>query len=76
MVFFNPSALRYYRRMKIPPNNPEFAEFTFAMRHIMGVSKLAMTRRKEAVKRKGKQAKALPVSPDSGASSSVSTSQV
>jgi hypothetical protein len=62
--------------MKKPPDNPEFARFTAAMRHIMGVSKIAMTRRKAAAKRKGKQAKSMPASPDSGASSSVSTSQV
>jgi hypothetical protein len=37
--------------MKKPPDNPEFAKFTAAMRHIMGVSKTAMTRRKEAAKR-------------------------
>jgi len=62
--------------MKPPPDNPEFARFTEAMRHIMGVSKIAMTRRKESAKRKGKQTKTLPVSPDSAVSSSVSTSQV
>jgi hypothetical protein len=61
--------------MKPPPDNPEFARFTLAMRHIMGVSKIAMNRRKEAVKRKGKQAKSMPVSPDSAVSDSVSTSQ-
>ena len=37
--------------MKKPPDNPEFAKFTFAMQHIMGVSKVAMTQRKEEAKR-------------------------
>jgi hypothetical protein len=37
--------------MKKPPDNPEFAKFTFAMQHIMGVSKVAMTRRKEEAKK-------------------------
>ena len=37
--------------MKPLPDNPEFARFTFAMRHIMGVSKIAMNRRKEEAKR-------------------------
>jgi hypothetical protein len=61
--------------MKPPPDNPEFARFTEAMRHIAGVSKAEIQRRMEDEK-KGKQAKALPASPDSGASNSVSTSQV
>jgi hypothetical protein len=58
-----------------PPDNPEFARFTDAMRHVMGVSKVAMTRRKEDARRKRKQAKDLPVSPDSAVSTSVSNSQ-
>jgi hypothetical protein len=62
--------------MKPPPDNPEFARFTLAMRHIMGVSKIAMNKRKALAKRKGKQAKSMPVSLDSVASNSVSTSQV
>jgi uncharacterized protein (DUF2384 family) len=43
--------LRYDTPMKPPPDNPEFTRFTEAMRHIMGVSKNTMTRRKEAAKR-------------------------
>ena len=42
--------------MKKPPDNPEFAKFTAAMRHIMGVSKTEMLRRIEDEK-KGKRVK-------------------
>lgn len=38
--------------MKTPPDNPEFARFTTAMRDIMKVSKVELQRRIEAVKRK------------------------
>jgi hypothetical protein len=31
--------------MKKPPDNPEFARFTAAMRHIVGVSKTELQRR-------------------------------
>jgi hypothetical protein len=61
--------------MRTPPNNPEFARLTFAMRHIAGVSKAELQRRMEDEK-KGKQAKVSPASPDSAVSSSVSTSQI
>jgi len=61
--------------MKPPPDNPEFARFTEAMLHIAGVSKAELQRRIEDEK-KGKQTKAKPASPDSGVSSSASTSQV
>jgi len=37
--------------MKKPPDNPEFAKFTAAMRHIMGVSKTEMQRRIEDEKK-------------------------
>jgi hypothetical protein len=43
--------------MKKPPDNPEFARFTTAMRHIMGVSKVELQRRMAAEK-KGKRSKA------------------
>jgi hypothetical protein len=36
--------------MKKPPDNPEFARFTAAMQHIMGVSKTTMKEREEAEK--------------------------
>jgi hypothetical protein len=46
--------------MKKPPDTPEFARFTAAMRHIMGVSKVELQRRIEADKaeKKGKRLKA------------------
>jgi len=47
----------YDNCMKRPPDNPEFARFTRAMRHIMGVSKTELQRRMEEEK-KGKQPKA------------------
>jgi hypothetical protein len=40
--------------MKKPPNNPEFARFTDAMRSILKVSKTELNRRLEAEKRKPK----------------------
>jgi hypothetical protein len=42
--------------MKKPPDNPEFAKFTAAMRHMMGVSKTEIQRRIEDEK-KGKRVK-------------------
>jgi hypothetical protein len=51
--------------MKPPPNNPEFARFTGAMRDILKVSKVEMNQRIEAEKRKPKAS----ASPVSGASS-------
>jgi hypothetical protein len=42
--------------MKQPPDNPEFARFTDAMRTIVKVSKVEMQRRIEAAK-KGKRLK-------------------
>lgn len=38
--------------MKTPPDNPEFARFTEAMRTIVKVSKVEMQRRIDAEKRK------------------------
>jgi hypothetical protein len=38
--------------MKTPPDDPEFAKFTEAMRTIVKVSKVEMQRRIEAEKRK------------------------
>jgi hypothetical protein len=40
--------------MKPPPDTPEFARFTDALRSMMKVSKVEMTRRIEAEKRKPK----------------------
>ncbi len=48
--------MRYDNSMKKPPDNPEFARFTRAMRHIMGVSKTELQRRMEEEK-KGKRSK-------------------
>jgi len=38
--------------MKKPPDNPEFARFTSAMRKIMKVSKLELQKRMEAEKKR------------------------
>jgi hypothetical protein len=38
--------------MKTPPNDPEFARFTDAMRTIVNVSKVEMNRRMEAEKKR------------------------
>jgi len=48
--------LGFWRRgtMKTPPDDPQFARFTEAMREIMKVSKVEMQRRIEAAKRKPK----------------------
>jgi hypothetical protein len=43
--------------MKKPPDNPEFARFTEAMRHIMTVPKSAIAARDEAIKGERKQTK-------------------
>jgi hypothetical protein len=40
--------------MKPPPDNPEFARFTEAMRVIVKVSKVELQRRVDAAKRKPK----------------------
>ena len=40
--------------MKQPPDNPEFARFTDAMRHIMRVSKVDIQQELKAKKRKPK----------------------
>ncbi len=53
--------------MKKPPDTPEFARFTHAIRHIMGVSKVELQRRMEAEKA-GKRLKAS-ASPGPGAAS-------
>lgn len=50
--------------MKPPPDNPEFARFTDAMRKLMTVSKTEINRRIEAEKRKPR-ASASPVSVES-----------
>jgi hypothetical protein len=55
--------------MKKPPDNPEFARFTSAMRHIMGVSKAELQRRMEAEK-KEKRSKAS-ASPSAASSSTL-----
>lgn len=47
--------LRYHKPMKKPPDNPEFARFTEAMRHIMTVPKTAIREREEATKKQGKR---------------------
>jgi hypothetical protein len=46
--------LRYDNAMKPPPDNPEFARFTEAMRVIVKVSKVELQRRVDAAKRKPK----------------------
>jgi hypothetical protein len=40
--------------MKPPPDNPEFAKFTAAMRHIMGVSKVTLKEREAEEKKETK----------------------
>jgi hypothetical protein len=55
--------------MKPPPDNPEFARFTSAMRDILKVSKIELNRRIEATK-KGKRSK-VSASPGSAVSSTV-----
>jgi len=65
--------VRYDTPMKTPPNNPEFARFTEAMRHIAGVSKAELQRRMEDEK-KGKRIK-TSASPAPAVSKSSSTSQ-
>jgi hypothetical protein len=47
--------LRYYYSMRKPPDNPEFARFTAAMRHIMGVSKSTLVAREDAARGNGKR---------------------
>jgi hypothetical protein len=51
-----PPMMGYHSPMKKPPDNPEFARFTAAMRKIMKVSKVELQRRMEAEK-KGKRFK-------------------
>ena len=58
--------------MKTPPNNPEFARFTDAMRDILKVSKVEINRRIEAEKKRSPKNSASRV-PD--ASASVSSRQ-
>jgi hypothetical protein len=45
------SELRYDTPMKTPPDNPEFARFTEAMKTIVKVSKVELQRRMEAENR-------------------------
>jgi hypothetical protein len=56
--------------MKKPPDNPEFARFTEAMRHIMGVSKATLKKREAAEKKR----KAKPSASRAPAASSSSAS--
>jgi hypothetical protein len=58
--------------MKTPPDNPEFARFTEAMKTIMGVSKAELQERLKAEKatKKGKRSKASPSASPSVVSSS------
>jgi hypothetical protein len=51
--------MEYHAPVKQPPNNPEFARFTEAMRDIMKVSKTEMLKRIEAAKRKPKTSASL-----------------
>ena len=45
--------------MKTPPDNPEFAEFSQAMRHILGVSKEELQKRMDTENHeRGREAKA------------------
>jgi hypothetical protein len=43
--------------MKVPPNSPEFANFTNAMRSILTVSKVELNAREEVWKKEQKLAK-------------------
>jgi hypothetical protein len=47
--------------MKTPPDNPEFARFTDAMRTIVKVSKVELNRRIEAEKKRKIKPSASPV---------------
>jgi hypothetical protein len=49
---------RYHKPMKTPPDNPEFARFTSAMREMMKVSKTEMNRRIDAEKKRKTKASA------------------
>jgi hypothetical protein len=53
--------------MKTPPDNPEFAKFTDALRKVMSVSKVELQRRMEEEKQEKKTNRSA--SRDSGASS-------
>jgi hypothetical protein len=55
--FINRDPCLYDMPMKKPPDNPEFARFTEAMRHIMTVPKSAIAARDEAIKGERKQTK-------------------
>jgi hypothetical protein len=54
--------------MKTPPNNPEFARFTDALRHMLKVPKTEMNRRIEAGKKRKPKASASHASAVSSAS--------
>lgn len=54
--------------MKPPPDNPEFARFTDAMRTIVKVSKVEMNRRIEAEKKRKTKPSASPVPASSSTS--------
>jgi len=62
----SPERLRYHNAMKRPPDNPEFARFTDAMRTILKVSKTELNERMKTEKRKPKTS-ASRVSGDSSA---------
>lgn len=50
--------VRYHTGMKTPPDSPEFAKFSQAMRDILGVSKEEMQRRMDEEKQeRGREAK-------------------
>jgi hypothetical protein len=63
------SLRRYHICMKPPPDNPEFARFTKAMRTIMGVSKAELQRRIEEEK---KEKRSKPSASPGSVSSSTS----
>jgi hypothetical protein len=58
--------MEYHNPMKPPPDNPEFAKFTEALRTVMSVSKVELQRRIEEEKQEKKARKSASL--DSGAS--------
>jgi hypothetical protein len=62
LIHFSSSfRLRYDNAMKPPPDNPEFARFTEAMRGIMKVSKTEINKRIEIKKKRKPKASASRV---------------
>jgi len=47
--------VRYHSPMKPPPDTPEFAKFTEALKQVLSVSKTEMQERIEAQKKSGKR---------------------